>query len=382
MKVCIVTYEYPPNIFGGAGTYAELLVRGLRKEGIDIYVVTHGTTNLFNLKICRINTPDFKYWRRLFFSYYASKTLNKIKDKYDFDIVHYNEPHIILSSLNKPIVSTIHSNQINDVKNKMKVKKIMTLENISEIYIKNPVGAMTDIVSAQKSNEIICPCEELKEMIHKYCFVEEKNIHVIPNGIDVSKIIIKNRENDILKKHGLKRDRYLLFMGRLDPIKGIEYLIYAFKNINLKHRELKLVIAGSGFYENFLKSIAKHTEGIIFLGHVSREEDKQSLYRNCMAVVLPSLYEALPMVVLEAMAFAKPIIASRIGGIPTIIRDCHNGFLVEPGNPRDIERCVDQLAEDTGLRREMGVRNRKLVESEYSYENMAKKTIDVYRKII
>ena len=67
MKICLVSFEYSPHIYGGAGTYAELLVKGLEYFGVDVHVITRGVKTEFGKKISRINIPDIQYWRRLFF---------------------------------------------------------------------------------------------------------------------------------------------------------------------------------------------------------------------------------------------------------------------------------------------------------------------------
>ena len=90
MKICLVSYEYPPFIYGGAGTYAELLARGLVQFGIDVQILAHGPTSSLEDNIIRINTPDIRYWRRLFFSHYGSKILGKVVKENSIDLLHFN----------------------------------------------------------------------------------------------------------------------------------------------------------------------------------------------------------------------------------------------------------------------------------------------------
>lgn len=382
MKICFVTHEYPPYILGGAGTYAHLLIKGLKELNVDVHVLTPGLKNVPKENITRINSPDIKYWGKLFFSHYNKKYIDFLDESHDFDVIHYNEPHIILQKSNKPIVSTFHSNRINNFKIRFFTHKRKTRDEY-ETLVKGIGGGVGDIMAAKKSDRIICPCNNLKMLIHKYCFVNNDLIQVIPNGIEIFKHKGKGLyENRYLEKNSLHGENYILYIGRLDPMKGIDYLILAFKKIKRKYPKMKLVIAGSGPSEIGLKVAAKSVQDVIFLGFVSKEEDKLSLYHNCLAVVLPSFSEAFPMVILEAMASGKPVIASSVGGIPDLVRNYENGFLIKPGRSQDIERSINALIENPGLREEMGKRNRMLIKKKYSYKRTAKLTLNTYNKLL
>jgi glycosyltransferase involved in cell wall biosynthesis len=381
MKICLVSYEYPPYIYGGAGTYAELLVRGLEEHGIDLSILAYGPVSEIQRNVIRIKTPDIKYWRRLFFSYYGPRLLTKFVKKNDIDLIHFNEPHIIITTPETPLVSSFHSTQINEFFTNLPLHRASSPRNIPESIIKSSIGSLGELFASVNSDHIICPCMDLKKKVQKHTLKKEGDITVIPNGIDTAWASEEVPENH-LSKFDLKKDKYFLFMGRLAPIKGIEHLLQSFRAFNSKQPDYKLAIAGSGFYEQHLRSMAKSIKNAIFLGHISKIEEKKALYKNCTAVLLPSLYEAFPMVILEAMAFGKPIIASNVGGIPEIIKNGINGFLVEPKTPIEIEKYLDILASDPEIGNIIGKRNRELIEAEYTYKNMAQKTIQIYEKMI
>ena len=381
MKICLVSFEYPPHIYGGAGTYAELLVKGLEYFGVDVHVITRGVKTEFGKKISRINIPDIQYWRRLFFSYYGAKLMKKILKKTDIEMFHFNEPHIILTTPGIPLISTFHSTQINEFMTNISLHQPRSFTDISELVIKNSIGSFGDLLSSINSDKIICPCLDLKKKIHKHTKKNNENIHVVPNGIDIDWTLQNTKENT-LEKFNLKKDRYFLFMGRLDPIKGIEYLLKAFSRFTSRTNEYKLAIAGTGFYENKLKSIANSIDNVLFLGHISKMEEKKALYENSLAVILPSIYEAFPMVILEALALGKPIIASKVGGIPEIIKNNHNGILVKPGDVLTLEKSLNFIVSNPDVRHQMSVRNRKLAQDKYTHLNMAKMTLEIYNKLL
>lgn len=110
----------------------------------------------------------------------------------------------------------------------------------------------------------------------------------------------------------------------------------------------------------------------------SLSRKKMLLYENCVAVAVPSLYEELPMVVLEAMSCRKAVVASDVGGIPMLVKHGKNGFLVKPGDPKSLEKFIRILFEDANLRKNMGSFGRKLVEKEFTVDKMVGQTLKVY----
>ena len=383
MRVCFISFEYPPNILGGAGTYAEAIVNGLKRRGVDVFVITRGDRNDFDQKTFRVPTSDVPYWRRLFFMKPAMSLLNKLNKPWNFDLVHFNEPHIILGKLNVPTVCTVHSTQVNEIKLKREHSKTLkTVTDIRDLILKSPVGSICDVLTAHATDEIICPSPHLARLIKSYCFVDEHKVHVIPNGIDLGAIDkIKDYDTGVLSKYDLERDNYLLFMGRLSVLKGVQYLIKAFRTIKKEYPKLKLVIVGTGDFESYLRSLAHGIEDVVFTGYVDSPADKKLLYENCVAVAVPSLYEGLPMVVLEAMACRKAVVASDVGGIPILIRHGKNGFLVKPGDSKSLEKFIRTLFEDANLRKNMGSFGRKLVEEEFTVDKMVDETLKVYKSL-
>ena len=384
MKVCFISFEYPPNILGGAGTYARTIVTGLKRRGVDVFVITRGDRNDCDQKTFRVPTSDVPYWRRLFFMKPAMSLLNKLNKPWKFDLVHFNEPHIILGKLNLPTVCTFHSTQINEIKLKRAHSKTLkTATDIRDLILKSPVGSICDVLTAHATDKIICPSPHLARLIKSYCFVDEPKICVIPNGIDLEAIDrVKDYNVDVLGKYDLDRDNYLLFIGRLSVLKGVQYLIKAFRAIKEEYSNLKLVIVGTGDFENYLRDLSHGMEDVVFTGHVDSLTNKKLLYENCLVVAVPSLYEGLPMVVLEAMACKKTVIASDVGGIPTLIRHGKNGFLVKPGDSKSLEKFIRILLEDANLRKNMGSFGRKLVEKEFTVDKMVDETLKVYEPLL
>lgn len=157
--------------------------------------------------------------------------------------------------------------------------------------------------------------------------------------------------NDFLNEKDIRFDKTVLYVGREDRVKGIKYLKEAFSSIQKEFPEFKLVLVGDGLPE----------------GKLPLTEVRERM-KNCYCLVLPSLTEGLPRVILEAMALAKPVVASRVGGIPDIIQHGQNGFLVEPANAKDLADKLRMILKDQNAAEEMGRRGREAIKDKFSNE--------------
>jgi glycosyltransferase involved in cell wall biosynthesis len=138
-----------------------------------------------------------------------------------------------------------------------------------------------------------------------------------------------------------------------------------------KQPQVKLVIAGQGEEEQNLRSLAQElgiTEQLLFTGHL--DQSMLAAYmKNCLAIVLPSLTEGLPRVVIEAQLLGKPVIASRVGGIPEIITDGETGLVVEPEDWQALAQAMVKILEDPALAERMGNAARALMGEKFNYQN-------------
>jgi glycosyltransferase involved in cell wall biosynthesis len=180
------------------------------------------------------------------------------------------------------------------------------------------------------------------EMYQKFCRYYS-HVHSI-------KISLLSQDN-VPTFHSLPpRDRRallrLLFVGRLDPEKGLSFLLQAVAILQEQNRNMHLDIAGSGLEEENLRKLAQElnlNKQISFHGYVPFGESLFSYYRAADFFILPSLSEGIPQVVLEAMAFGVAIIATRIPSLKGIIRHGENGWLVEPGSAMALANAISEL---------------------------------------
>lgn len=166
MRVCFISFEYPPHMLGGAGTYAENIVAGLRNKGIEVFVITRGEKNIDDHEIFRIPTSSALYWRRFFFIRPAMKAFGKLNKIWKFDLVHFNEPHIITEKLKLPSICTIHSTQMNEMKLKLAdLTTLHTAVDIRDFMVKSLIGSVFDIATAHAVDRIISPSIHLANLL-------------------------------------------------------------------------------------------------------------------------------------------------------------------------------------------------------------------------
>ena len=383
MKVCFVSFEYPPMIFGGLGIYAKNLVEGLRDREVNVFVVASGKKINREPNTYRISTPNISYWQRYFFTKRAMRMISDLNKYEKFDLIHFNGPYPIVESLEVPTICTFHSVHFTSTKITLHdLKTVSTPKGITDLVFRNPIGSLFDIIMTRISDKIICPSPSLVGEIRSYCLTNEQKIHMIPNGFDTKTFDgIDSSDNSFLNRYNIENGNYLLYMGRLTCLKGVEHLINAFLNIKKRHIDLKLIIAGSGDLESRLRNMARGDNDIIFTGFVRSLKVKKLLYENCLAVVVPSLQEALPMVVLEAMICKIPVIASNIGGMHLMIKHGKNGFLIKPKDTESLEKYIKILYENPNLRKSMGSFSRDLLEKEFTVDEMVSKTLKVYQSL-
>jgi glycosyltransferase involved in cell wall biosynthesis len=177
----------------------------------------------------------------------------------------------------------------------------------------------------------------------------------------------------------------IIFVGRLVERKGVKYLIEAFRRIH-KSIPHELIIIGDGPERSQLEESVTRSgleSRVKFPGKIS-DDRLYGYYRSCSFLVLPAVYdkkgdtEGLGVVLLEAMSYAKPVIASNVGGITDIVVDGENGLLVPPANPDALAQAVMKLARGRELRRRYGKQARKTVDEKFNWDRIIKNLIALY----
>jgi glycosyltransferase involved in cell wall biosynthesis len=384
MKICLITFEYPPKILGGLGVYAEQLVKGLSAKNIDVTTISRGDRTEFDEKVFRITIPNIQYWRRLFFIKRARSLFAHLNRNWKFDVVHLNGAYPIIQSFGVPTVCTFHSVNFPQIQASLQaISGMKSKEEISNLVFKNTVGCFSDIESVRLSDKIICPSPITAMELQRWCFAGAERIRIIPNGINLKAFdSVKASDVAMLNRYGVEPDNYFLFLGRLVFLKGVDFVIRAFKFVREIRKDLKLAIVGEGPFEPYLRKIADGIPGVVFTGYVGDPSARKLLYDNCLALLVPSFHEVLPTVIMEAMACSKPIIATNVGGNPFMIKHGKNGFLVEASDSEGIANFMNLLCEDYSLRKNLGKFGRDLMEKKFVIERTVGETAKVYESLL
>ena len=211
-----------------------------------------------------------------------------------------------------------------------------------------------------------------------------ERIVTIPNGIDTCRFFPALPEQRAALRRALSLPPGLLvvFTGRLEPVKQVDVLLRAWATVVDHCPNSHLLILGDGTERPHLQGLAGDLgidEHVLFRGFV----DDVVSYLQCSDLfALPSKSEALPVALLEAMACAKPVVASRVGGIPDIVQDRVNGRLVTPGDAQELGQAIVHLLTNGSLCQRLGRRARSDILNGYSMEQVTNRFIDLYRALL
>ena len=208
-------------------------------------------------------------------------------------------------------------------------------------------------------------------------------IATIPSGADLDEFRFEHEPKEVLD-FPLK-DSFVLFVGRVNVIKGLDVLVSAFKIVSKNNPSVKLVLAGvdQGFGSTLVSLIDKL--GLAGKVHWIRDPSRvviALLMRSCEFLVLPSYSESNPIVIHEAGACAKAVIASNVGGIPELISDGVNGLLVQRGDVKELSQSITYLLDERNVRDTLGRNLQKQVYSRYNWESVARETEKLYAGLV
>jgi glycosyltransferase involved in cell wall biosynthesis len=306
----------------------------------------------------------------------VARKVNDFLKNEDFDVIHVHFPFAssILVSLNKELrekmVYTAHVGEEG---------KRFGLDPSAPLALKlfSP-----DLYLMKRVKKSVVLNEPLKEKLVEKGIPEEK-LEVIPNGVNVEDFNVSEEEVErVRRKYGLE-GVVVMFAGTITPRKGVLELMKAAELLN--HRDVLFLVVGNlDLDREYARKVVEYAKdkGINakFTGFVPYE-DLKALYSACDVFVLPSFEEGQGVVLLEAMASGKPLIGSKVGGIPMQIKEGWNGFLVEPGNIKELAEKIQYLLENEEERKKMGKNSKKLAEEEFSWEKIVKRYLEIYEKV-
>ena len=372
MKVIQVCPRFYPDL-GGVETHVKELSKHLTQLGVEVEVYT--TDPIGNLpKRGRVDGFDIHRFRS--YSYngiysFSPELFSSLKKISGVDIVHahdYQDYGVLAAYLSKkkfqkPLVYTPHYHPMGGSKWRTIAKGIY--------------NAVLGGCLFKNADAVIAVSRYEKNLLDQQFHLNSRKLIYIPNGINYEKF------SNFKKRVYSNKKQIILYVGRLEKYKGVQFIISALKKI-IEVENCELRIIGDGSYKkeliNFVEKlgIADH---VSFLGKVS-ESDLIEAYISSDVFVMTSQYEAFCIALAEAMAYALPVIATKVGGMPELIDHGQHGFLIDYPPQRDVlAKTAIYLLENKETARKMGLEGRINILS-YSWRSSAEKLLELYKNLL
>jgi glycogen synthase len=399
MKTLLLTNEYPPTIYGGAGVHVDYLSRGLARF-IDVEVRAFGDQDVPEgnptAKGFPVDTSEYTCPKSLRSAFGAvQRCLDFNTTNIDADVVHchtwYSHFGGILAKLNYgiPLVITVHS---------LEPLRPWKREQLGRGY---DFSCWIEKTAMEMADAVIAVSQGTKDDILRLFDIPEERVPIIYNGIDLEEYRATD-SHSALEAHGVDSTKpYILFVGRIARQKGIIHLVNAIKHLDPGFQVV--LCAGAPdtpeIAEEMKAAVAaaqQEREGVIWIEQMVDTKAKIEFYSHAAVFVCPSIYEPFGIINLEAMACETPVVASAVGGIKEVVVSGETGTLVpleqmtespfEPIDPekfsRDLAEAVNVLMADSAKRKAYGLAGRKRVENMFGWDAIAKKTADLYESLV
>ncbi|GAC1313848.1 MAG: glycogen synthase [Chloroflexota bacterium] len=398
MKALLLTNEYPPSIYGGAGVHVEFLSRELSRL-IDVEVRCFGdqVSDAPHLVVRGYPEPT-----GMTAPPYVQPVLGAMGrnvawagTNVDADIVHCHTWYTHLGGIliqrgyDIPMALTVHS---------LEPLRPWKREQLHGGY---DLSLWIESTALTTADAVIAVSRGTREDVLRVSSVQPERVHVIYNGIDTS-LYRPSRETDALERHGVDPSQpIVLFVGRITRQKGIVHLVRAIPNIDT---DAQIVLCAgapdtrevAAEMEAAVAAVRAQHPRVIWIQEMLPRDQLIQFYSHADVFCCPSIYEPFGIINLEAMACGTPVVASAVGGIPEVVVDGETGVLVpveqssdapfEPLDPetfsRQIAAAISRLLADPPLRERMAAAGRTRVEREFSWTAIANQTVELYRSLV
>jgi glycosyltransferase involved in cell wall biosynthesis len=387
------------GVGGGMERQNRLLCEGLARLGHEVHVITTGRPE--GLEFLRKGdvayhflkgTPPGRY-TTLFWQRSADK-FHELHQDVNFDLVcsqslgGFGYYKFRNKERDVPYVVILHGTTVSDLHTIWRgvrerpafieiAKFLYRLGRIVRYYLLCWRGFLS------QASKIIAVSQEIAETAMREYGPDRGKVVTIPNGVDMDVFKVSGeKRNYIRERYEIEETEVLLLVaGRVEADKGMHLAVKALPEIVKKRENVKLMIVGKGsYYPNLTKIVSRLSlsHKVILCGYVNNDE--MPVYINACDIFLnPTIrFEGFPLIIPEVMACGKPIIASRIGGIPSAIEDGRDGILVEPGNVKSLVDKVIELIDDKSLADKLSGNARRRAEMDFSQERIVEQYLDVF----
>ena len=377
MKVSLLTREYPPDVYGGAGVHVEYLARALSASGlVDLTVHCEGAD--------RPGAVAHRPWDALSDSVLRvfSEDLSMAEATADAAVVHSHTwyanlaGHLASLRYGIPHVVTVHS---------LEPLRPWKAEQLGGGYA---LSSWAERVAVESAAAVVAVSDGMRgDVLTAYPQIAPDRVRVIRNGIDTVEYA-PDPDTSVLAKHGIDPSRpYVIFVGRITRQKGVPVLLRAAAALD---PSAQLVLCAGAAdtpalaeeVSTLVAGLQATRSGVIWIPEMLPKPSVIALLTHALIFVCPSVYEPLGIVNLEAMACSTAVVASRVGGIPEVVSDGVNGLLVPPDDPAALADAMNALLRDPGRADAMGRAGRERAVAEFSWEAVAAQTAALYSELV
>ncbi|MFB7243724.1 glycogen synthase [Streptomyces populi] len=380
MRVGLLTREYPPDVYGGAGVHVEFLARELRAlTELDVHCWGEGAAG---------GVVRHRPWPALDGANDALRTfsvdLSMVAALEGRDLVHSHTWYANLAGhLGKllhgiPHVMTAHS---------LEPLRPWKAEQLGGGYA---LSGWAERTAVEAADAVIAVSGAMRDdILGCYPDLDPARVRVVHNGIDTS-LYRPDRGTDVLERIGLDTGRpYVLFVGRITRQKGVPHLLRAVRDIDPAAQVV--LCAGApdtpeieSEFRELYRELSAVRDGVHWIQQMLPRPDVVQLLTHAAVFVCPSVYEPLGIVNLEAMACGTAVVASRVGGIPEVVEDGGTGLLVPLGDDFEagLARALDSVLADPGTARRMGEAGRRRAVGEFGWDAVARRTVRLYEEVL
>jgi glycosyltransferase involved in cell wall biosynthesis len=322
-------------------------------------------------------------------NWFFNRSLSKNKDIYNADVFEahnvsgYGFPKTLKKlGIKKPFIHTIHGVLADEYEQARKSGYQSFRGRLANQFMHRL--AKLEEETAKNATLIVTISKYSLEKMLKYYSVDQAKVRIVPNGVDTEKFKPEKDQATLKQRFGLDDKPCVLFVGSLIPRKGLSYLVEAAKKIVKEKAETKFLIVGDGPLRNQLVSSLESSDlsgNFSFLNHV-KDTDMPALYNCADVFVLPSIQEGQGIVLLEAEASAKPVVAFNIGGVNEAVVNGETGLLAKPGSTDELAEALLKLLSDKPLREKMGANGRKFVTENFTWDLCVERMLAVYREAL
>ncbi len=379
MRVGVLTREWPPEVYGGAGVHVEYLVRELRRLA-DVEV------HAFGGDADSVHTPDPRLAGSNAALQVLSTDLSMAAATASCDVVHSHTWYANMaghwSALlhGVPHVATTHS---------LEPHRPWKAEQLGGGYALSSWAERTAVLAA---DAVIAVSRGMRtDVLASYPELDPERVHVVVNGIDTQEYA-PTPGTDVLERHGVDPAQpYALFVGRITRQKGLVHLLRAAADLP---GQLVLCAGAPDTPEiaaetaALVEQLQRSRPGVVWVREMLPKPDVRQLLTHATAFVCPSVYEPLGIVNLEAMACATAVVASDVGGIPEVVVDGDTGVLVryDAEDPaafeRDLAEQVSALLTDPERAARYGAAGRRRAVEHFGWDAVARQTLAVYEQVL